>query len=182
MVQDRFYIAVLPDDRISEEILQIKEWIKSTYGTARALNSPAHITLIPPFVWPSSRRDSLAAHLHDFAKKQRSFLTDLEGYGSFAPRVIFVRVLPNAQLATLQRSLEQFLAESLGIPVRDKYPFHPHITIAFRDLTEEAFYQAWQHFSPLDYCRSFTARSIALLQHNGRHWEIAGSYAMRESG
>ena len=181
MAQNQYYIAVLPDAGLQEEIYLIKKWTSDKYSTAKALNSPAHITLIPPFSWSDSLLSNLTNRLQDFAKKQRSFQIDLHNYACFEPRVIFIRVLPNEPLTRLQDKLRGYLTDTPGIPYHSRFPFHPHITIAFRDLPEKVFQQAWDHFSGLEYRRSFIAHNIALLRHEGLRWQVVGTYSMLEN-
>jgi 2'-5' RNA ligase len=55
-------------------------------------------------------------------------------------------------------------------------PFHPHVTIAFRDLTKENFEQAWQHYSGKPFKESFAANSLSLLKLTGDGWIILKSF------
>ena len=48
----------------------------------------------------------------------------------------------------------------------------PHITVATRDLTKKAFSEAWPEISGEPFTGSFRVRSIFLLRHNGRYWDI----------
>lgn len=48
----------------------------------------------------------------------------------------------------------------------------PHLTIAFRDLSKEAFAQAWPELQQRDFEVSFIADKLFLLKHNGKVWEV----------
>jgi 2'-5' RNA ligase len=64
------------------------------------------------------------------------------------------------------------MAEKLSIHnanYREK-PFHPHITIAFRDLKKAIFNEAWDYYSNRLFQEEFTAESVTLLKHNGQFW------------
>ena len=50
--------------------------------------------------------------------------------------------------------------------------YHPHMTVAFRDLKPSAFRQAWEEFEGRELSHHFEVRSIVLLKHNGKDWEI----------
>ena len=52
------------------------------------------------------------------------------------------------------------------------HQLHPHMTIATRDLSEEAFEQAWPQYESKEFNASFEAKSLFLLKHNGQHWNI----------
>ncbi len=49
-------------------------------------------------------------------------------------------------------------------------PFHPHITIAFRDLTERHFNSLWGEVEHKSFSGRFTVSSITLLGHDGKSW------------
>ena len=44
-----YFIAIIPPEKIRREIEELKKKISVAFNTKRALNSPPHITLIPPF-------------------------------------------------------------------------------------------------------------------------------------
>ena len=60
----------------------------------------------------------------------------LHGFGSFPPRVIFVHVDASPELMALQKSVRRHCRTHLGLLHSDyqDLPFHPHITVGFRDL------------------------------------------------
>jgi 2'-5' RNA ligase len=144
-----------------------------------ALKSPAHITLIPPFQMAIDDAPAMKAFLQPFAAAQPSFSIHLKNFAAFKPRVIYVNVLPGEPLNTLQSALETTMLQSNRFQIKkEERPYHPHVTIANRDLHKEDFPTAWQHFQQIKYEASFTADAISLLRHNGQLWEIAGSFPL----
>lgn len=170
------FIAIVTPASINQQVLEWKLYMQQQYGCKAALKSPAHITLIPPFNMPDEDSATLTSWLDQFATQQQPFPIELHNFNSFAPRVLFVAVQPSTQLQALQQQLKSELlqADQFNISKEDR-PFHPHVTIANRDLKEEDFSAAWQHFEQLNYEAVFTANSIALLKHNGQVWEIANN-------
>ena len=51
------------------------------------------------------------------------------------------------------------------------YPYHPHMTVAFRDLKKELFTLAWDEFESKQYAPSFEVNTITLLKHDGKEWK-----------
>ena len=51
-------------------------------------------------------------------------------------------------------------------------PFHPHITIAFRDLKKPMFYEAWEYFGGLKFNGRFSVEEVNLLKHEGGKWNV----------
>ena len=50
-------------------------------------------------------------------------------------------------------------------------PFHPHVTIGFRDLKKEEFFKAKEVFRKRQYEARFTCERMSLLKHDGEQWE-----------
>lgn len=168
-----YYIAVLPPARIRKEIKDLKTEILTRFGSRYALRSPAHITLQMPFHFKEQDESGIIEALEDFAKEQPQFICEIDGFGYFERKTIFAEVIPNEELKNLRRSLQLLLEKSFGFnPGQLPQRFHPHITIANRDLKEENFDPCWTTFSERPYRRSFTVNQLTLLKHRGDHWDI----------
>lgn len=93
------------------------------------------------------------------------------GFDCFKPRVIFVHVLESKSLKLLQSNLEQFLLSKEAFPIKKTTrEYHPHITIANRDLMKHDFAPAWEHFRNKEYESSFEANGMTLMKHDGARW------------
>ncbi len=76
-------------------------------------------------------------------------------------------------LNDLQRSLNDFLLSANKYPVNsENRPFHPHVTLATRDLYKKAFYEAWEFFSIKKYEANWRVNGISLLRHNKKNWDV----------
>jgi 2'-5' RNA ligase len=112
--------------------------------------------------------------LEEFARTHTSIPMRLSGFGAFPPRVIYVDVVKTPELMALQSSLKAYLEANLGLeidPTRS-HPFVPHMTVAFRDLTPEAFKRALPQFRNRSLYYEFTTSHLTLLHHNGQNWAI----------
>jgi 2'-5' RNA ligase len=146
-----------------------------------ALKSPAHITLIPPFQMRDSDQSDMADILSRVALEHNSFSIQLKNFAAFKPRVIYIDVLPNPLLNELKTKTEDALLQSNRFKIKkEERPFHPHITIANRDLEKEDFKEAWQHFQHISYEISFMADAISLLRNHDRKWYVATSFKLRD--
>jgi len=54
--------------------------------------------------------------------------------------------------------------------------YHPHVTLAFRDLRKTHFYAAWEEFKDQRFQAEFEVTSFQLLKHNGTQWEVFHDY------
>jgi len=168
-----YFIAVVPPEDIREKVKDIKEYFSENYNSSHALRSPAHITLHMPFKWKEKKLDLLVNELTASVREKRSFKIKLSGFDSFSPRVIFIDVEENEDLLQLKKSVEQAMKRLhiLNSDYKAK-PFHPHMTVAFRDLRKAQFSEAWKEFENKEFEEEFEVDSFVLLKHNGKIWEI----------
>lgn len=85
------------------------------------------------------------------------------------------------ELLVLQKNLKSEFEERFNL--RDKRygdrPFHPHATIAFKDLTKENFYRAWLKFQDKSLHHNFKVSELTLLKHNGQVWEVDSHFSFK---
>ena len=82
-------------------------------------------------------------------------------------------MLENENLRILQKELSKYVRRNLKIQNADYKDrgFHPHMTVAFRDLKKPEFQVAWEKFKKEEYYAEFRCNEFTLLKHNGNHWE-----------
>ena len=169
----KYFIAIVISEPFQAQLMELKNIVKDKFTSKGALRSPAHITLHMPFEWKEEKEDILVNTLQQFTFKE-SFDIDLQNFACFEPRVLFVDVLKNELLEKLQRELMVYVQKNLRLlnQVNDMRGFHPHVTIAFRDLKKDTFYQALDYFKTQTYTASFQAKSFCLLKHTGKEWLV----------
>ena len=167
-----YFIAIVPPEPFREKAWNLKEYFRDHYGSKASLNSPPHITLYPPFKL-KGEENHLVGELEELAKHFRPFVVSLENFGAFPPRVIYIDVLRQPVMDKLQESIRK-LVPDFAQPdpkINDDRPFHPHMTLAFRDLKKEEFRKAWKEFNEQELSYSWEVDSFTLLRHNGSRWE-----------
>lgn len=178
-----YFIALIPGKELRERVRVVKESMKTVYKAGHALKSPAHITLQMPFKRKSSMESTLSAILERFASREESFTVSLDGFGCFSPRVIFIRVENPGPVRSIHSRLKTVLNEELGFSGSEiMNDVHPHITVATRDLTKEAFMEAWPEFQNEEFRDTFVVNSLFLLKHNGKFWDICREFPFRTDG
>jgi 2'-5' RNA ligase len=174
--QQLYFIALIPPENISQKIHQIKLYVSTKYHCKHSLKSPPHITIIPPFRYSDKKENKLLEPIQFFNQKNfpKSISVQINNYDVFLPKVIFIKVLHSDELQTLYEKTNHFVKTELNI-VKDlePRPFHPHITIAFRDIkkTETLTIKndVEQHF-PIS--EKFEISKISLLKYIHHQWEI----------
>jgi 2'-5' RNA ligase len=175
-----YFIAIIAPHNINQQVLEWKSYMLQRFNCRVALRSPAHITIIPPFHMPEDLEQPLIDAMGLIAAKQEKFPVHLSGFGAFAPRVIYVHVQPDKSLQDLKDYTEDQLIRAERFPVKsDTRPFHPHITIANRDLRRGDFAAAWEHFHNRKYQASFEANALSLLRLGESGWEVIADLPFR---
>lgn len=170
---NKYFLAVIPPAPLNDTLHKLKVYFHETYQTKAALKSPPHLTLHMPFEWKTDKEDHLLDTLQSFAAGRTNFEITLTGFGAFAPRVIYAAVQDNEPLKTLQLDLHRFCKAELNLfnaQYQDQ-PFHPHFTLAFRDLKKPQFVKAWEEFRDKPFSAHFEVNRLVVLKHDGKVWQ-----------
>lgn len=168
-----YYIAIVAPAEINEQVLKWKNYFKDHFECTAALKSPAHLTLIPPFWMKEDLENDLANSIKDFSLAKNKFEITLKDFAAFKPKVIFANVVKNEILDLFHQSFEDFIFKENKFPIKkDDRPFHPHVTLATRDLFKKAFQEAWEVFSKKKYEASWIVNGISLLRHSKKNWDV----------
>lgn len=179
--KQRLFLALLPPLPLQEQVRALQQEFVDRFSSRAALRSPPHITLVPPFEWLTSEWPTLIESLQVFAASQAPLSVELSGFGAFAPRVIYIQVVPSPELQQLQSRVQAHLLPLLHPKHPSTYsrPFVPHMTVAFRDLTPRHFHAAWPEFQLRQFQASFAATDLTLLQHDGQRWQVAAQFPLQ---
>jgi 2'-5' RNA ligase len=177
-----FFIALVLPEPERSVIQQIKEKCAEDYGAVHALKSPPHITLIPPFRIAKQDDGLVFSFLEDFAAGCRPFIISVNGFGCFKPRVIFANPVPEVAMAALHEKLDARFYDIISAKRPVRKGFHPHITIAFKDLSPRIFNDVWEIFKNKPLLFSFQIDRLALLKHDGQRWNIHKEFVFSPCG
>jgi 2'-5' RNA ligase len=175
-----YFLAVVPPSPVYEAALALKHYFKEHYNSKASLNSPPHITLHMPFKWKEEKEEDLIERLRKFSSGVEPFDLQLLNFNSFPPRVIFIDVVKNESLLTLQKEILLFCKRELNLFNADykDQPFHPHLTLAFRDLKKNMYSEAWSVFQSKEFSAEFKVDRFVLLKHNGRVWQYFKAFEL----
>lgn len=165
-----YFIALIPENPVQDEIMRFKNTAKINFRSSKSLNSPAHITIIPPFSFPENNQQQIENDLEMAVVNQSSFTLNIKGFGHFGNRVIFVNVMGNDIVTHLYSEVYKVFRLYLDEKNIKNERFHPHITVAFKDLMPEMFEEAWEYFSEKSYEREAVIDGITLLKHENKRW------------
>jgi 2'-5' RNA ligase len=168
-----YFIAIVLPPELDTEIKKYKAWMLEQFGCKVGSKSPAHITLVPPYWMDISLETSLLSDLYILAKDVEPFTITTLNFSSFKQRTLFIDVFVTTALKDVKSTTDSFFKERPQYKIKEeKRPYHPHITIATRDLSKKDFYEAWEHFKDTQFNKVFTASGLSLLRHNGMAWDV----------
>jgi 2'-5' RNA ligase len=173
-----YYIAIVVPEPLQSEITALKTDIHQRIGAISALKSPAHITLFPPFRWEISNEKALKTVIDAFAfcffEKRGPLSINLKNFGFFRKSTVFIQPEANESLSLLRGALLDYL--SMHINLYDEKdaarPFHPHITLVNRDISETDFDLIWAEYAHKTLEADFSVGNISLLRKGEERWEI----------
>jgi len=171
-LENLYFIAIVPPEKIQDEITQLKVLVAERFNSKHALKSPPHITLHMPFKWKEKKYDLLIDTMKKINNEVEEFQIELDGFNFYEPRVVYVDVKQNKQLEELQKKVIDLCRKELKINnanYKDR-PFVPHITIGFRDLRKPQFYEAKQYFQKREHTAQFKTTGVSLLKYVGGRW------------
>ena len=117
------------------------------------------------------------------ADKTKPFQIEFTGYGCFKNSVIYMDMVVSSQIENLYR--EWRTALETGMPhLLKRYPdrpYHPHLTLAHRDVSPEVFKLMWEYYKEREHKTSVTFRSFGILHQQPAKWVVEEEFFF-ESG
>ncbi len=167
----KYFLAIVPEGLIQENCIEIKNEIKEKFNVKYALKSPAHVTLKMPFSYNEAKEEKLIQALRKFTIQFEGFPITLGGVDIFGKRVIFIKVKSDVLLIKLQSALKEFCKRELNLvdELSDRN-FHPHMTIAFKDLKEIHFDGILNLAKKRSIQEEYFVAEIHLLKRIEGHW------------
>lgn len=178
-----YLTAILPPALLAEEIDNIRKEIADKYKIYAALKPPVHITLYKPLRLPSAQEEHLLQILKSVAFLHYPFEQKLENFDYFNNKTLFIDCVKEPKLDALQSNISELYYKNKidADDVKSNTSFHPHITIANRDITPDIFVPLWAEFKNRKLKRSFTIDRFTLLKHDGKKWQPLEDFLLQKS-
>ena len=182
--ENLYFIAIIPKRELREKITAIKQDFANRFNSKTAVKVYPHITLKAPFKLPATSHNELIKWFTDLHILQNAFTVTLKNFGAFDNKrnpVVFVQPVIAHSLQSLQQQLLASFSSAFPTHV---YPvdkeFHPHMTVAYRDLTPEMFKQAWSEYQHKLFDAVFEVDAVYLLQHDSKKWNIIATHDLAQ--
>lgn len=168
-----YFTAIVLPGELNEQILQYKNFMLEKFGCRVGLNSPAHITILSPFWMDEKVEPEFLAAANKLAEQTTPFTIATNNFFVFEPKTIFIDVNNNDSLLQLKTASDNCFKRHPEFKAKiDDRAFHPHITIATRDLHKKPFYEAWEIFKHKKFKEEWTAEGLSVLKHNKKNWDV----------
>lgn len=176
-----YLLAIIPPHELSREIHQIRLLCSEKFGVLKALKPPVHISMYRPFRLEEEFEDNFIHIIQSATAEQVVFEQKIEDFEAFNNHAIVLRALLNPGILKLYTIISTIMKDK-GIDKHptDIFPFHPHLTIAYRDIKPEVFPLIWKDYKNKKYNASFKADYLSLLKHDGNQWLVIKNYPFRE--
>ncbi len=167
-----YYIAAICPDTVNSQVQVFKKYMQDKYGSRAAQKSPAHLTIVPPFKAEEDIEKPLLDFVATYNFGMVPFDIRLNGFNHFGNKVVFVDVMPNESLNAMEKDINmQFGVEFPAIIFRTKPDFHPHVTIATRDIPEERFDEVWAYFQQQQIDALYTCKELSVMKLDRGVWQ-----------
>jgi len=167
-----YFIAIVLPTTLNKKVFGWKNYMHEKFGCKVGLKSPAHITLVPPFWMHEEKEQELTLDVNAISLSTRPFAIAIKNFSSFKPRTIYADIATNEKLKSLKATIDNFFSKADYKIKTETRPFHPHITIATRDLHKKDFHEAWTFFETKKFKAEWEANALSLLRHNSMNWEV----------
>jgi len=119
------------------------------------------------------KEPALFQDVASLASGYSSFTIRTKDFSAFQPRTIFIDIEKTEWLNKLKDTVDAFFKLNSFYKIKiDSRPFHPHVTIATRDLFKKTFSEAWPIFEKETFKEEWDAGGLSVLRHNKKTWDV----------
>ena len=167
----KYFLAIVPEGNFQNQVTELKNEIRDRFQAKFALKSPAHITVKMPFIYNEAKEEKLIEKLREFLDVYEPMAMSIEGVKTFGERVIYLGVNAGADFYKFQKDLITFCKRELNLidELSDRN-FHPHMTIAFKDIKKSQFQNILSFSSELGLTQVLKESQIVLLKKDEGRW------------
>ncbi len=178
-----YLTSILPPAYLSDEIDDIRKELSDRYQMFAALKPPVHITLYRPVDVSQNFELQLIKLLQPVSRAHSPFTVDLLNFNSFNIQTLYITAIKSPILHGLQKDVSAVFNKNKIDPkeVKGNTTFHPHVTVAYRDVPPEKFPFIWDELKNRKFKRSFSVNYFTLLKHDGKQWQRFRDFELQKA-
>lgn len=163
------------DQAVTTQVRELQKTMSEITGSQASLNSwLPHVTLGDGVDVTNVELNDLIGEIQEIAKVTPTFTVSVSGFSSLdsrpigvgeisTPYAIFIDVVVSQELLDLVAKIDE-VTTARSIWYHMPRPYHPHITLAFRDLSEAGYRRCLDYLSDKSIQFSSLIDHIALVQ------------------
>jgi 2'-5' RNA ligase len=176
-----YLFTVMPPPELAARIEAVRRECADQFGTVRALKPPVHITLFVPFKATDEEAQRLS-EMKSWAAQQPPTSLELHDFGFFSKGrtpVLFINVVQDPKLESLNANITTLVRERVeDAPEPEDRPYHPHITIAYRDTTRQMLPALKAAYGEREFRAMFPVPAFFLWKHDGNQWQVIDRFEL----
>lgn len=176
-----FFLAALLPPEPEAQIIAFKRDFAENFAAPYALKPPGHITFADTFHANAAELPKLNPHLEKLFSTFSPLTAEVRNFAAFTSSLAIFAAIHNQQdFQGMREALFWFNKNTrlLGPKAVKSKSFTPHITVGYRDLTEENFHAAWKKYSRLQFSADFVIDRIHLMHHR-KKWQSVHEFPLR---
>ena len=169
MKKSLYFVAVVPHEELRLKARMFSKDFAERFDSVKSYINFPHITIIKPFEFQEIKEKYLIEKFSSMELKSSPFEVFLDGYGSFKNTknpTIYLKPKNAEEITRLYEEVQQQL------PFYPVTTFHPHLGVAYRDLTLENFQKAWTEYESKFFEDSFIVDKVCLYKHFEGKWHL----------
>ena len=180
--ENLYFMALIPKRELREKINVFKQDFANRFNSCKALKVYPHITLKAPFKCVENAHKELVQWFNQLHIPQKPFSIVLKNFGAFENSrspVVYINPMHSKELQFMQKEIiASFSSLFPGDLNKVDVDFHPHVTVAYRDLEPAMFEKAWKEYKLKSFNEEFEVDAFYLLQHDSQNWNIIATYTL----
>lgn len=164
-----YFIAVVPHQELNQKAKVFSKDFAERFNSVKSFENFPHLTILGPFNFDENQEEVVVEKFSLMNLKSKPFELFLKDFGCFSQSknpVIFIKPESSAELQILYDEVQE------NLQFHPKTQFHPHLTVAYRDLSPENFQKAWQEYQTKTFEDSFLVDKICLFKHENKKWNL----------
>ncbi|QBO57929.1 2'-5' RNA ligase family protein [Chryseobacterium salivictor] len=164
-----YFIAVVPHKGLRQKARVFSKDFAERFNSVKSFENFPHITIIKPFHFDENQEKILVESFSLMNLKCTPFEVFLKNFGCFPNKekpVIFIKPVNSTELQHLYDEVQPLMK------FHSYAKIHPHLTVAYKDLSPENFQKAWQEYQTKTFEDSFMVDKICLFKHENKKWNL----------
>ena len=158
-------IFILPPWPVSLKVNAFRAECCKIFNLKKVILPPVHITIGNLFAYNSLYERNLIKNLSACTRSIVPFEQTLQNFGSFKSHTVFLNAVQNPGISELNYASSFFCNRKKHYRYTGKIStFKPHLSISYRDLTDQLYPTIWEEYKDQQFEMSFGVQKFTLAK------------------